>query len=118
MNRRLPEGQISSTRRARLKLLVAATSIVAVTQLVACGTNPGEASSQIAVTGTLLHEEQVGTRSMGFGIDDDGYDQFRAAADFYVGRDNKLLLYSHAHHANTDVFGCPDSKLKLSEFAY
>jgi hypothetical protein len=26
-------------------------------------------------------------------------------------------IYSHAHHANTDVWGCPDSKLKLSEFA-
>jgi hypothetical protein len=58
------------------------------------------------------------SRAMQFGGDVDGYDQFRAAANFYVGRDNKLLLYSHAHHANTDVWGCPDSKLKLSEFAY
>src|SRR3954470_9050713 len=68
MNRRLPARQMSSTRRTRLKLLVAATSIAAATQLVACGTNPGEAtpSSQIAVTGTLLHEEQVGAVRVGW----------------------------------------------------
>jgi hypothetical protein len=53
-----------------------------------------------------------------YGGDDDGYNQFRAAANFYVGRDNKLIMYSHAHHANTGAGGCPDSKLKLSEFAY
>jgi hypothetical protein len=41
-----------------------------------------------------------------------------APANFHVARDSKLLLYSHSHHANTDVIGCPDSKLKLSEFAY
>jgi hypothetical protein len=73
---------------------------------------------KVAVQSGTSNVQLTLSRSMQFGIDDDGYDQFRAAADFYVGRDNKLLLYSHAHHANTNAVGCPDSKLKLSEFAY
>ncbi|HWA76445.1 MAG TPA: hypothetical protein VG937_29105 [Polyangiaceae bacterium] len=81
------------------------------------GTNTADLYGVAFQSGTF--NIQLGLkRSMNFGIDDDGYDQFRAAANFYVGRDNKLLLYSHAHHANTDIWGCPDSKLKLSEFAY
>ncbi len=50
--------------------------------------------------------------------DTDGYAQFRAAANAYVTPENNLIMYSHAHHSNTDIAGCPDSKLKLSEYAY
>ena len=84
---------------------------------VTSGTNTADLFSVAFATGTQnvqLTFQYPGT----YGGDDDGYNQFRAAGDFYVGRDNKLIMYSHAHHANTGAGGCPDSKLKLSEFAY
>jgi hypothetical protein len=46
-----------------------------------------------------------------------GYCTFRAAATPFVDKDGNLLLYCHAYKANTDLFGNPDSKLKLVEYA-
>jgi hypothetical protein len=46
-----------------------------------------------------------------------GYCTFRAAANVFVDRDGQLALYCHAYKANTDLFGEPDSKLKLAEYA-
>jgi hypothetical protein len=46
-----------------------------------------------------------------------GYCTFRAAANIHVDKNGKLILYCHAHHSNTDLFGNPDSKLKLAEYA-
>ncbi len=45
------------------------------------------------------------------------YCTFRAAATAFVDRDGVLSLHCHAHHSNTNVFGQPDSKLKLVEYA-
>jgi hypothetical protein len=46
-----------------------------------------------------------------------GYCTFRAGANPYVDPEGRLLLYCHAYKANTDLFGNPDSKLKLVEYA-
>jgi len=46
-----------------------------------------------------------------------GYCTFRAAANLHVDKNGKLILYCHTHHSNTDIFGNPDSKLKLAEYA-
>jgi hypothetical protein len=46
-----------------------------------------------------------------------GYCTFRASATPYVDSDGRLLLYCHAYKANTDIFGEPDSKLKLVEYS-
>jgi hypothetical protein len=46
-----------------------------------------------------------------------GYCTFRAAANIHVDKNGKLILYCHTHHSNTDIFGNPDSKLKLAEYA-
>ncbi len=45
------------------------------------------------------------------------YCTFRAAATAFVDRNGVLSLHCHAHHSNTNVFGQPDSKLKLVEYA-
>lgn len=48
---------------------------------------------------------------------DDGFCTFRAAATGHADKDGKLVMLCHAHHANTDLLGNPDSKLKLAEYA-
>jgi hypothetical protein len=42
---------------------------------------------------------------------------FRAGATAYVTPDGRLALYCTTRKANTNLFGAPDSKLKLLEFA-
>jgi hypothetical protein len=56
------------------------------------------------------------TQVRAFSTPNDGYCTFRAAANAFVNKDGKLTLYCHAHHANTDIFGNADSKLKLGEY--
>lgn len=46
-----------------------------------------------------------------------GYCTFRAAATVHVDNQGDLILYCHTHHSNTNIFGSPDSKLKLAEYA-
>jgi hypothetical protein len=46
-----------------------------------------------------------------------GYCTFRAAANVHVSNQGDLIMYCHTHHSNTNIFGNPDSKLKLAEFA-
>jgi hypothetical protein len=46
-----------------------------------------------------------------------GYCSFRAAAVPHVTPSGRLALYCSAHKANTNLFGTPDSKLKLAEYA-
>jgi hypothetical protein len=46
-----------------------------------------------------------------------GYCTFRAAANVHVDAQGDLILYCHTHHSNTNIFGTPDSKLKLAEYA-
>lgn len=46
-----------------------------------------------------------------------GFCTFRAAATPFVDANGELSLYCHAYKANTDIFGRPDSKLKLAEYA-
>ena len=45
------------------------------------------------------------------------YCTFRAAVSPYVDPNGTLSLHCHTHHANTNFFGDPDSKLKMAEFA-
>lgn len=46
-----------------------------------------------------------------------GYCTFRAAASVHVDDQGDLVLYCHTHHSNTNIFGTPDSKLELAEYA-
>jgi hypothetical protein len=48
---------------------------------------------------------------------DDGFCTFRAAATVHADKNGKLILYCHAHHANTDIIDGPDSKLKMAEWS-
>jgi hypothetical protein len=45
------------------------------------------------------------------------YCTFRAGASPYVDPNGNLAIHCHTHHANTNVFGDPDSKLKMAEFS-
>jgi hypothetical protein len=82
------------------------------------GANSGtEYADLIQVSGDDEHVEVplIATRS--FAAGGGGYCTFRAAATAFVDREGQLILYCHAYKANTDVFGRPDSKLKLVEYA-
>ncbi len=75
----------------------------------------------------LLHLFELGERGghiamkrvyeAGWRPDGHGFCTFRAAASAYVTPDGGLALYCTTRKANTDLFGNPDSKLKLLEFA-
>lgn len=65
--------------------------------------------------GTAVRLTLMSARNMHEGSG--GYCTFRAAANLHVDKDGKLILYCHTHHSNTDIFGNPDSKLKLAEYA-
>jgi hypothetical protein len=49
-------------------------------------------------------------------VSEDGFCTFRAGATVHADKDGKLILYCHAHHANTDIIDGPDSKLKMAEW--
>lgn len=56
--------------------------------------------------------------SRNFNPGDGGYCTFRAAANGYAGKDNRLLFYCHSHHSNSDSGGNPNATLKLVEYAF
>jgi hypothetical protein len=89
--------------------------------------NPGYAGSagsgdnfadlfRLSMSGNSVRLERTARRSFQEG----GADSctFRAGATSYVDKDGRLLLYCHTHHANTDIFCDPDSKLKWTEYSY
>jgi hypothetical protein len=71
--------------------------------------------SRLGLSGFDVTVESVNARYFNSGSGD--YCTFRAAVSPYVDPTGKLMLHCHTHHANTNAFGDPDSKLKAAEFA-
>jgi hypothetical protein len=82
---------------------------------VASGTNYADLF-RVSMVGASVKLERTASRN----FEEGGSDActFRAGATSFVDRDGRLLLYCHAHHANTDIFCDADSKLKWTEYAY
>jgi hypothetical protein len=70
---------------------------------------------RVTASGSTVTLTLVGARNFHEGSG--GYCTFRAAASVHVDDDGGLIMYCHTHHSNTNIFGTPDSKLKLVEYA-